>query len=142
MILLQIITVIVCACLFSWGGHNFLSARRDIMPPILALSCCWIIHSWWPLSMLPVVAVYHMGYGDDSFFKHCFGDGWGRGVWGLLAALCISLGVFLTGHTYSILFILYLIVNFTLENALKRLPQIIGDLIIGSGFSLIVFLLR
>jgi hypothetical protein len=82
-----------------------------------------------------------LGYGEKSPLRHIFGDGWGRGVWGLLVALGASVGLLLGHFLAWWLFIPYLVINFTLENALKKLPQDIGDPIIGLGFGSLLFLI-
>lgn len=138
-ILVKLLVMLGCAALFWWGGFSFLSARRDIMPPILASACALFAQTFWAFTMLPVVAIYHLGYGEKSLFRHIFGDGWGRGVWGLLAGLCLSVGLLVTGHLDWYWFIPYLGLNFTLENALKNIPQKIGDPLIGCGFACIIF---
>lgn len=132
--------IVGCSFLFQWGGSGFLAARRYIMPAILAISCALFTHSWWALTMVACMGCFTLGYGDNSKFGHIFGDGWGRGVWGLLGGIALSLGLFLSGHLNWIAFASYLGVNFILEDALKDLPQPIGDKIIGAGFSYIVLL--
>ena len=140
MIILKIVVAIICSGLFWYGGHNFLPARRFIMPTILALTCFFITHSWWCLTMLSAMGCLCLGYGDKSPLRHIFGNGWGRGVWGILVALSLSLALFLCGFVPLWLWLGYLALNFTLENALKNFIPIIGDSIIGLGFSLIIFI--
>ena len=112
------------------------------MPTILAVSCAIITHSFWSMTMLVSMAAFSLGYGDDSVFRRIFGNGWGRGVWGLLGALSLSLGLFITGHIGLMPFLAYIVINFVLENALKNVNQKIGDPIIGLGFSSIVFIVH
>lgn len=140
MIGLQLLTIVICGGLFAWGGYSWHNARRFIMPLILALTCLWLTKSWWALTVLGMSPIFCLGYGIKSPLRHVFGDGWGRGVWGALAALGASLGLFLTGHIAWYLFGGYLILNFTFENALKKINQIVGDCIIGIGFGLIIFI--
>ena len=92
--------------------------------------------------MLSAYGVLSVGYGDNSLFKHIFGDGWGRGVYGFLVALSLSLWAVLTNHIHPSFFVGYLAVGFTLENACKKLPQILGDLIIGCGFGLLALIVH
>ncbi len=139
---IRIIIMIVCAGLFFWGGYNFKPARRFIMPFIIAISCAWLSHSWWVLTGLSAMALFSLGYGDSSILRRIFNNGWGRSVYGLLGALALSLGLLCTGHIAWYYFIGYLALNFTLENALKNIPQKIGDPIIGLGFSLILILVN
>lgn len=142
MIEIKFLVLAICCGLFAWGGYSWHTARRFFMPTILSASTIWFIHSWWALTMLACCGTFCLGYGDHSPLRRMFSDGWGRGVWGLISALALSLGLFLTGHIFWPFFIGYLIINFILENALKNLPQLIGDFIIGCGFSSIFFILH
>lgn len=142
MIFLKIFIVIIAAGLFWAGGATSHNYRRFLMPALLALSCVWFAHTWWALTMLSAMGTFCIGYGDNSFLRKCFGNGWGRGVWGLVGALALSLGLFLTGHLAWYWFIPYLVINFTLENALKDIPEFIGDPIIGTFFASIVLLVK
>lgn len=161
MIEIKLIIMGICSALFWWGGFSWHNARRFIMPLILTLTALVLTHwCWWTLLMLSCSGAFCLGYGEKSPLKHIFGNGFGRGIWGLLAAICLSLPLFLTHHlawpllhsfqssnnvTYLFSFailIAYLALNFTLENALKNIPQWLGDPLIGLGFSLIVLLIR
>lgn len=138
----KILIALVGSGLFFWGGYSWHNARRFILPTILALSLAWITHSWWALTSLSVIGIFCLGYGEKSPLRHCFGDGWGRGIWGLLSAIAISLSLLLAGHICWWLWLPYLAINFTLENALKNIPQVIGDPIIGLGLCSIVFIIK
>ncbi len=140
---IKIFIVILCAALFWLGGKCWLPARRFIMPFIL---CCAMIFSshWclWAISSLSCMGIFCLGYGEKSPLRHCFGNGWGRGVWGLLAALTLSFWGIYTGHLAWWFFVPYLALNFTLENALKDTNQSLGDPFIGAGFASIVLLIH
>lgn len=142
MIEIKLAVMLVCAALFWLGGFAWLPARRFIMPSILALCFLWVCRNPWDLFSLSVIGIYCLGYGVKSPLRHSLGNGWGRGVWGLLAGLCISLPLFLTGNLYIFFLIPYLALNFTLENALKNIPETIGDPMIGLGFSCIILLIH
>lgn len=157
MIDLRLPIALVGAALFWWGGFSWHNARRFILPVLLTVSSLVLSHwDWWTLTMLSSIGIFVLGYGEKSDVHHIFGDGWGRSVWGVLAAICLSLALFLTHHLalqigslilgwklWSCIFLgIYLALNFTLENALKKIPQSIGDPIIGFGFSCIIFLVR
>ncbi len=143
MIFLKIGIILVCSALFWIGGKKWHNARRFIMPLILALYFAIKCKVWWllPGIWLPMVAFLCLGYGDNSPLRHIFGDGWGRGVWGLLVACGASLGLTVGGFLPIYWYIAYLALNFTLENALKKLPQDLGDPIIGAGLASLVFLI-
>lgn len=138
---LKIAIVLISSGLFYLGGNGFLFCRRFILPVLLTLSCLLYSHwDWYSLTMLSCIGIFCLGYGVKSPLRHCFGNGWGRGVWGTLAGLCLGLGLCLTGHVYWFFFVPYLFLSFTLENALKDLPTWIGDPIIGAGFASIVLI--
>lgn len=138
----KLIVIAVCAFLFWLGGFSWKPARRFIMPCILSVNLFFLTHCTYALSSLAAIGSFCLGYGDKSPLRHIFGDGWGRGVWGLLSALCLSIGLFLTGHIFWYFWLPYLVLNFTLENALKNIPQVIGDPIIGAGLACIVLLIK
>lgn len=143
MIIIEIFIALLCSSLFWIGGAFWLPARRFILPTILTLTALYLTHfDWYCFSMLSAMGVFCLGYGDKSPLRHCFGDGWGRGIWGLLGAITLSLALFLTGHLSISLLLPYLALNFTLENALKKISQSIGDPIIGVGFSCVIFLIH
>lgn len=142
MIEIKLAIVAFFSTMFWWGGFNFLSARRDIAPPIFIIACGLFAHTWWATTMLPVIFIFHLGYGDRSSFRKVFGNGWGRGVWGLLAGISLSLGLFLTDHLSLGWFVLYLSGCFTFENALKDISQWLGDPIIAIGFSWLIFVIH
>jgi hypothetical protein len=149
MLIVKILLFLVSSALFWIGGKWNHNARRFVMPLVLSLACAWG-HNWWPLvkylwiipaMFIPMAICLSLGYGDKSPLRHIFGDGWGRGVWGILVALSASVGL-LVGHFLAWWwFILYLGVNFTLENTLKNVDQDLGDPIIGLGFASIIFLI-
>ena len=140
--IIKILTDFVCAGLFWWGGYSWHNARRFIMPVVLTGALYLLLNSLWALTALSSSVIFCLGYGDKSVLRRVFGNGWGRAIWGLLSGLAISLGLFLTGHVFWYFFLPYLILCFVLEDALKNLPQWIGDPIIGAGFGVIVFIVK
>lgn len=115
--------------------HN---ARRFIMPCVLALSACIILHSWWlGLLMLPTMGTLTLAY--DNFGKGNFS----RAIWSGLQASIIGLGLFLTGHLILPFYLSYILVNMILSGILNnRVDEIIGDLIFGAWLGSIVLLVR
>ena len=140
--MIQAITILLCAALFAWGGYSFNKARRFIMPVVLACACWYLTGSIWSLTMLTSAGFLCMGYGEDAPLVHVFSGCWGRGVWGFLVALSLSLGLFLTGHLAWYWFACYLVIGFSFEPMFKNLPQVIGDCLIGAGFGSIVFMIH
>ncbi len=142
MIELKLAVIGICSALFWLGGFCWLPARRFIMPVILTGYTLWLTSSLFCLTMLTCIGIFCLGYGEKSPLRHIFGNGWGRGIWGILAAICLSQSLFLTHHLSVWFLIPYLALNFTLENALKDINQKIGDPIIGAGFASIVLLIH
>lgn len=140
MIYFKILIDLFCGCLFSWGGFNNHNMRRFVMPLSLSLSCCFITHSLWPLLMLVSIGFLCMGYGDKSPLRHIFGDGWGRFVWGALVALGFSVPLCLKGFVNPFFVLPYVVLCATLENSLKNIQQVLGDLLIGIAIGSIIFL--
>jgi hypothetical protein len=138
----QITTIIASGLFFAAGGKNFLMARREFVPAFIAADCFYTTHSLWCLTQLSAILFLSLGYGVNSKFRHIFGDCWGRGFWGLLVAIALSLGLFLTGHMAWYWFMAYLLIGFFFEPLFKNLQQVFGDIIIGAGFSSIVFLIK
>lgn len=138
----HITTMIACGLFFAAGGKNFLMARREFVPAFIVADCFYVTHSWICLTQLSAILFLSLGYGDKSKFRHIFGDAWGRGVWGLLVAISLSLGLLIVGKLALGWFLAYLLVGFFFEPLFKNLPQVIGDFLIGCGFGLIVFLAR
>lgn len=142
MLIFKLSVILLCSFLFWLGGYSWKPARRFIMPVLITGLALFLTHDLWTLTMLSCMGCFSMGYGEFSPLRHIFGNGWGRGVWGILSAICLSLALFLTHHLEWYLFVPYLALNFTLENALKNVDQRIGDIIIGAGFASIVLLIH
>lgn len=156
MIFIKLLIMVLCGALMSWGGYSWKPARRFILPCLLTTSALFLTHQCWCLCMLCSILALSFGYGDNSALRHIFGPSWARSVYGLLAAICLSLPLFLTHHLglpfevhlvsvsvdALISLCIYLSLNFTLENALKNINQVTGDLIIGAGLSSIVLLVH
>lgn len=138
MIEMKLLVLTMSSALFWVGGYCWHNARRFILPILLTLTCWLLSKDIWSLTMLTTCGTFCLGYGEKSPLRHIFGNGWGRGIWGLLSALCLSTALFLTHHLALPLFLAYLAINFTLENALKNFPQFIGDPLIGMGFAAII----
>ena len=139
---LKLLIACGCGALFSWGGYSWLAARRFFMPAVLASAEFGFTHDWWALTALLAMAAFSLGYSQKSPLGHSLGDAWGRGVWGLLGAYSLSVGVLASGHAYWYFVLPYWGLNFTLENALKRVQQVTGDFFIGLGFSSILFIIH
>lgn len=143
-LLLKLLFLVVSSVLFWIGGYDWLPARRIIMPAVVTGTCVLITHWWWGILLMfcPMCLTLSIGYGDNSWLRKWFGDGGGRGVWGLLVGLAASFGLFVGGHLDWWWFILYLAISGTLENLLKTLDQDIGDPIIGLAFASLIILVK
>lgn len=139
---MNITFAIASGVLFSAGGYNFLFARRWMMPILLTLFAAYVTRDLWSITMLSACGSLSLGYGEKAPLRHVFGDCWGRGIWGLLVAACLSTGLMIAGHLSVVNYIGYLVLGFFLEPIFKNLPQMYGDAIIGAGFGLIAFLMH
>jgi hypothetical protein len=140
--MIRIVCMLIVSVLFFIGGWRWHNARRFILPAVMAATAYWLTRDLWCLTMLSAMGVFCMGYGEDAPLVHVFGKGWGRGIWGFLGALALSLGLFLTGHLAWYWFAAYLVAGFILENALKNLYQVAGDLIIGAFYGSLLLAIR
>ena len=140
--MIPLIVMLLCGVCMAIGGWHILQVRRMGIPLLLCGYTLFVTHNLWCLTMLATWGVLSIGYGDNAPLRHIFGQTWGRGVWGILVALCLSLAMFLTGHIALPWFVLYLLIVFFFEPLFKNLPQIIGDIIIGCGFGVIVFMVH
>lgn len=141
-ILLKIIVDLICGVLFWWGGYSWHNARRFLLPCVIAILSCFLLHSLIGLLSLAAIGMLCLGYGDKSPLRRIFGNSIGRGIWGLLCAIGISLGLFLSGHILWFFWVAYLILNFCGEAFLNKIPQWIGDPIFGIFLGSIVFLIK
>ena len=140
--MIQATVIILSGVLFAAGGYHWLICRRYFMLLVIAIGCFLITHSWWSFTVLAGIPFLCLGYGDNSPFRHIFNQGWCRSVWGLLVALILSLGLLLTGFMPWYWFTVYLVLGFTLDNALKSLYQIAGDFIVGASLGCIILMVR
>lgn len=142
MIELKIFIMTICGVLFWWGGFNWLPARRFIIPALICATIGFLLHSIICLTSLVAIAALCLGYSDKSLLGGIFGNVIGRGLWGLLCAIGISLGLFVTGHISWFFWLPYLILNFCGEAFLNNLDQWIGDPIFGMALGSIVFIIK
>lgn len=138
----KLIIPVLCGLLFALGGYNRLIFRRWLMPIILTGSAYLLTHNLWVLTMLSAGGALSLGYGDKSQFRHIFGDSWGRGVWGLIVALCLSLALFIIGHLAWYWLAVYLTACFFAEPLFKNLWQVSGDFIIGAVFGSVILMIH
>ena len=131
--MIQFITILVCGCFGSWGGYNNHNARRYFMPLALALGCFLIIHSWKSVFVLAAMPFLTLKDDDEGLL-----GSYTKCMYGLLACLGASLGLFLTHHLGVIPFSAYLVISSFLYYAVKNLNQIGGDLIFFAFFGSII----
>ncbi len=143
MILIKFIVDAVCAVLNLIGGYCWHNARRYIMPIVLSCAVSFITQTWWlGITILPTMGLLSIGYGEKSILRRIFGDAWARFVWMLLCCVGFSLGPLIAGHIFLYLFIGYILGAGILGITLRKIDEIVGDLIFGAWFGLIVFLVR
>ena len=94
----------VCKLIGETIQHNF---QRFIMPVILAVGICIVLHSLWlGFLVLPMIAPLCMGYKDYGP-----SDGFARAFWLLLICVAAGLGLALTGHLSWWLYVPYCILG-------------------------------
>ena len=99
-----ILTCMICKALGEIVNHNF---QRFVMPIILAVGICLVLHSWWlGLLVLPMIAPLCMGY--KTYGKS---DGFDRAVWLLLICVVAGLGLCLLHHLAWYFYVPYCILG-------------------------------
>lgn len=94
LLIVKLIVLGSCAGLKLIGELWQHNAQRFIMPVIIAIGVCIVLHSWWiGLVVLPMIAPLCMGYSDYGK-----SDGFDRAVWLLLICLAEGLGLALLHH--------------------------------------------
>ena len=140
--IINLITCLICGCLFSWGGYNWHNARRFMFPLVIAIVCAFNIHSYLGLLPLSSIPFLCLGYGEKSPIRHIFGDVWGRAIWAGLVSISISVGLLVIGHLAWYLFIPYIVLCSLLESSLRNINQVLSDFVFGLAFASIVFLIH
>ena len=81
----------VCKLVGELWWHN---AQRFIMPVIIAVGVCLVLHSWWLGALVfPMIAPLCMGY--SAYGKS---DGFDRAVWLMLICVAEGLGLAILHH--------------------------------------------
>ena len=138
-IAIKVFVALICAALFWWGGHNFLPARRFIVPTVLAGTTCLFLWTWWPAIMLLSMAALDEGYSGKSPLYKIFGPAIDRGMWGVIVGLCLSVVLLATHHLAWYWWLVYMVISFCAENFLQNVNDAWGDPVIGFGFASILF---
>lgn len=63
----KLLTIGICAWLYSRGGMSMKWLRRWVAPILAAGVAYWISRSLWSLVLLALIPTLSMGYGADSF---------------------------------------------------------------------------
>ena len=135
MIFFQLFIQVCCGALNAWGGYSWHNARRFLMPSLLCVSICIILHSWWlGVLVLPAMGTLCLGYGKDGNF--------GRALWIGMQCVALGLGLVLFQHLLWWLFLPYVLLGCVLGGLYKNWQQVIGDVITGCYMGLIVFLVH
>ena len=135
--MIQLLTIIVCAGCFAKGGYNDHNFRRFYMPILLAGACFWLIYSWQAILILVMIPFLTMKDDDQGLlgtYTKC--------LYGFLACLGASLGLFLTHHIELQWFILYLLPSTVIYYFVKDMKQILGDCIFGAWIGILVLLIK
>lgn len=142
MIISQILVVIGCGALNSWGGYSWHNARRYLMPILLGGESGLLAwekkkQDWWVgLLILPVIGTLCLGYKN-------FGDGnFSRACWLFVQALVIGLGLTITGHLFWGVYLGYIVGAGILGGLYKDWWQPLGDFLAGCYLGLIILFMR
>jgi hypothetical protein len=134
-LIFKIIIYAVGGVFNSWGGYNFLAARRFIWPFAVGGAVSIITVTWWlGLLCLPSMGTLCLGY-----FK---GDNFGHGLRWLLCGIAMWLGVTILGHLSWFIFIPHVILCGVLCGFSKNWNQRIGDAICGCFLTLPILFVR
>jgi hypothetical protein len=133
-ILYNILTNLICGGLDSWGGYNFIAARRFIMPSVLSLRVWMVTGQWWTMILIwPMMATLTLKYFN--------GDNAGRAEWVWLQAVVGGLGLTIAWHTvgghhihYLVwwVYVGYIALAGVLGGLYKNWKQWKGDLAVGA----------
>ncbi len=159
---MKILTTIICAILFRFGGWRYKFCRRIILPIILSLYLAIVFKTWWLFIAVGLgLQTIGIGYGvpDPPTFlnpdkgswlgrlalKLCHNNyemaGWvARGAYGAVVALAGTLGLIL-GQFWGIsLYLGYILGNFVLGAVLSyfKVPNPWIELLIGAGIGSVV----
>lgn len=106
MIEIKIAVIILCAACKIIGELWYHNAQRFIMPLILAIGICIVLHSFWlGFLVLPMIAPLLMGY---SVYGPS--DGFDRAVWLLLICLVEGLGLSVLHHISWFIYVPWVVV--------------------------------
>ncbi len=143
MIVIKLLTIVICAVLNFIGGWKWHNARRYFMPVILGASISLVSHMWWlGLTVLPVMGILSIGYGEKSILWKYLTDAGARGMWMFLSALAIGLGCVIAGHLAWFIYVPYCILAGVLGATLRNMNEIIGDLLFGAFLASIILFVR
>lgn len=94
MLIVKLIVLSLCSICKLIGELSWHNAQRFVMPIVLALGICIILHSFWlGFCVIPMIAPLCIGYSDYGK-----SDGFDRAIW--LFLICIASGIILAllGH--------------------------------------------
>ena len=125
----------VCKLIGELWQHNL---QRFVMPVILAIGICIILHSFWLGFLdLPMIGALCMGYKDYGS-----SDGFARAMWLFLVCVGAGLGLFLTGHLAWYFYFPYCILGAVWGGVSRKWWNVIIAPISGALIGSIIFLVH
>jgi hypothetical protein len=134
----QLIVLSSCAACKLIGELFYHNAQRFIMPIILAIGICIVLHSFYlGFLVLPMIAPLCMGYNDYGP-----SDGFDRAVWLLLICVAAGIGLALTGHLSWWLYVPWCILGAVWGGVTRMWWNVIIAPISGAYIGLLIFLVH
>ena len=125
---IAVMTVAVCAVLYSWGGVEAKFLRRFVMPFVFFASAFWLTKDWKVLIQAPFAILgLCLGYGAEAVWLKVLK----RAYCGLLisSGLCLNLAYVVTATAISIVL-----------GVLNPFPARVEEMILGAVYSSAIFL--
>lgn len=134
LLIVKLTVLASCAACKLIGELCWHNAQRFIMPLILAIGVCSILHSWVGILVLPMIAPLCMGY--KTYGKS---DGFDRAIWLMLIVLAEGLGVAIIHHLSWFIYIPWVILTAVWGGVTRAWLNIVIAPISGAIIGLLVF---
>jgi hypothetical protein len=134
---IKLIVLGSCAALKLCGELFWVEGQRFVIPVILAIGICIVLHSWVGALVLPMIAPLCMGYKDYGK-----SDGFDRGMWLFLICLTAGLGLTILHHLAWYFYIPYCLVGGIWGATTRGLWNVIIAPLSGALIGSMIFLLH
>ena len=106
-LLLKLSVISLCSVCKMIGELSWHNAQRFIMPLILAVGICIVLHSFWlGFLCLPMIGPICLGYKDYGK-----SDGFARAMWLFMICVLAGVGLLISGHLAWYLYAPYCILG-------------------------------